>query len=96
MIKELEAVALAVPTWNWGLQGLGVITGYIGAEMNARMRIEGFFLRLVSNVALGVLHALTGLWLLLVLDILFFRVNIRPRIPLPSGLTFSSAIRHAT
>jgi hypothetical protein len=67
---------LAVPAWNWGLQGLGVVTGYVGAELNARMRIEGFFLWLVSNVALGLLHAFTGQWLLLVLDVLFFRVNL--------------------
>jgi hypothetical protein len=59
-----------------GLQVIGVITGYVGAEMNARMRIEGFFLRVARNVALGVLHACTGLWLLLVLDGLFVRVNL--------------------
>lgn len=59
---------LTVPAWNRTLQGLGVVTGYAGAEFNARMRIEGFFLWLVSNIALGLLHALTGFWLLLVLD----------------------------
>lgn len=72
----MKEALLAVPAWNWGLQGLGVITGYAGAELNARMRIEGFFLWLVSNIALGILHASTGLWLLLVLDVLFFRVNL--------------------
>jgi nicotinamide riboside transporter PnuC len=59
-----------------GLQVIGVITGYVGAEMNASMRIEGFFLWLASNVALGVLHVFRGLWLLLVLDALFVRVNL--------------------
>lgn len=63
MFDALKEAALAVPAWNWSLQGLGMVTGYIGAEMNAQMRIEGFFLWLVSNVALGVLHACTGLWL---------------------------------
>lgn len=59
-----------------GLQVNGVITGYVGGEMNARMRVEGFFLWLARNVALGVPHAFTGLWLLLVLDVLFVRVNL--------------------
>lgn len=76
MLEGMKDALLAVPAWNWGLQGLGVVTGYAGAELNARMRIDRFFLWLVSNVALGLLHAFTGLWLLLVLDVLFFRVSL--------------------
>jgi hypothetical protein len=66
----------AVPAWNWTLQAVGLVTAYAGAELNARLRISGFYCWLVSNVALAVLHAAAGLWLLLVLDVLFFRVNI--------------------
>jgi nicotinamide riboside transporter PnuC len=65
-----------VPWWNWALQFAGLFTAYVGAELNARMRIGGFLLWLVSNITLAVLHAITGLWLLLVLDVLFFRVNV--------------------
>ena len=65
-----------VPLWNWALQAVGLTTAYIGAELNARQRIEGFYVWLASNVALGVLHAATGLRLLFVLDLLFMRVNI--------------------
>lgn len=64
-----------VPAWNWTLQFAGLVTSYVGAELNARMRISGFYVWLSSNVVLGVLHAATGLWLLLVLDLLYFRVN---------------------
>jgi len=65
-----------VPLWNWALQAVGLATAYVGAELNARQRIEGFHIWLASNLALGILHAATGLWLLLVLDLLFLRVNI--------------------
>ena len=65
-----------VPVWNWLLQGVGLCTAYAGAELNARQRPEGFALWIVSNAALSTLHALTGLWLLFVLDLLFFRVNV--------------------
>lgn len=65
-----------VPEWNWLLQGVGVCTAYIGAELNARQRPEGFALWIASNAVLSTLHALTGLWLLFVLDLLFFRVNV--------------------
>ena len=72
----MKEALLAVPAWNWGLQGIGVLAGYAGAELNASMRIEGFFLWLASNIALGLLHAFTGQWLLLVLEVLFFRVSL--------------------
>lgn len=76
MLEGLNEAMRAVPAWSWALQGVGVATGYAGAELNARMRVGGFVLWLVSNVTLGVLHAMSGQWLLLVLDALFFRVNL--------------------
>ena len=65
-----------VPAWNWLLQAAGLLTAYVGAELNARQRPEGFVVWIASNAALSALHALTGLWLLFVLDLLFFRVNV--------------------
>jgi len=70
----LEALA-AVPVWNWGLQLVGLVASYVGAELNARMRVSCFYLWTLSAVALGMLHAASGLWLLLLLDVLFLRVN---------------------
>ena len=66
----------AVPAWSWALQAVGLATAYVGAELNARQRIEGFHVWLASNVALAALHAASHLWLLLVLDLLFLRVNV--------------------
>lgn len=71
----LNAVA-AVPAWNWALQAAGLVTAYGGAELNARRKVEGFHLWIVSNVTLAVLHGAGHLWLLLVLDLLFLRVNV--------------------
>lgn len=65
-----------LPLWNWFLQAVGLCTAYAGAELNARRRREGFFVWMVSNVVLATLHFASGLWLLLILDIMFFRVNI--------------------
>jgi nicotinamide riboside transporter PnuC len=73
---SLSASFNAVPAWNWALQGVGLLTAYVGAELNTRMKISGFYVWLVSNVTLAALHAATSLWLLLVLDLLFFRVNL--------------------
>lgn len=76
MLENMIASILAVPAWNWALQAAGLVTAYVGAELNARMKISGFVVWLASNVTLALLHAATGLWLLLVLDVLFFRVNL--------------------
>jgi len=76
-LQEFTSSLQAVPAWSWVLQGIGLVTAYLGAELNARLRIEGFQLWIASNVVLGVLHAASGLWLLLVLDLLFLRVNVR-------------------
>ncbi len=65
-----------VPLWSWVLQGLGLVTAYVGAELNARKSRSGFHVWLVSNVTLAILHAGTGLWLLFVLDLMFFRINV--------------------
>jgi nicotinamide riboside transporter PnuC len=65
-----------LPAWNWALQGIGFVSSYVGAELNARMRISGFCVWLVSNVALALLNALTGQWLLVLLYVLFSRVAI--------------------
>jgi hypothetical protein len=43
--------------------------------MNARMDIRGFYVWRVANVVLFSLHALSGLWLLCILDIAYFRLN---------------------
>ncbi len=66
----------AVPLWNWGLQAVGLGTAYVGAELNARKMRAGFQVWLASNVVLATLHACSGLWLLFVLDLMFFRVNV--------------------
>ncbi len=65
----------STPSWIWLLQTAGFVTSYAGAELNARLRIEGFYLWLLSNLTLAVVHAYAGLWLLLVLDVFFLRVN---------------------
>lgn len=63
------------PLWNWALQAIGVLTAYIGAELNARGKIAGFPVWMVSNLVLAIIHIVSGLWLLFVLDLLFLRVN---------------------
>jgi hypothetical protein len=64
-----------LPAWNWALQLIGLVTSYCGAELNARMRISGFYVWLVSNATLALLNILTGQWLLVLLYILFCRVS---------------------
>lgn len=73
---NVEDAFYAVPIWNWVLQFVGLCMAYVGAELNARQRISGFYLWIASNFVLGVLHAASGLWLLLVLDLMFLRVNV--------------------
>lgn len=76
VFDSLRSAFEAVPAWSWALQAVGLVTAYVGAELNARRRIEGFHVWLASNVALAVLHAASHLWLLFVLDLLFLRVNL--------------------
>jgi nicotinamide riboside transporter PnuC len=73
---SLRSAFEAVPAWSWALQAVGLVTAYVGAELNARRRIDGFYVWLASNVALAILHGASHLWLLLVLDMLFLRVNL--------------------
>ena len=75
-LEETKQALLAVPAWSWVLQTVGLVTAYVGAELNARMRIEGFHIWIASNLALAVLHAASSLWLLLILDLLFLRINV--------------------
>jgi hypothetical protein len=66
-----------LPWWNWTLQALGLVSSYAGAELNSRMDIRGFYVWMFSNIVLFVLHAASGLWVLCVLDMAYFRVNVR-------------------
>jgi hypothetical protein len=72
---DLFSSAHDLPAWNWALQGIGLITSYIGAELNSRMRVSGFYIWMVANLSLAIVHAASGLWLLLALDMLYFRIN---------------------
>ncbi len=77
--RVLHAIVLAaagVPWWSWVLQAIGVAASYVGAELNARMRIEGFYVWLVANAVLLVVHVSSGLWELALLDVLYFRINL--------------------
>lgn len=65
-----------LPLWNWALQVAGLVLAYSGAELNARQSPRGFQLWIGSNLVLGAVHLVTGLWILLVLDLLFLRVNV--------------------
>lgn len=64
-----------LPWWNWALQAVGLVASYVGAELNARLRVEGFHVWLVANVALFVVHVSSGLWALALLDVLYLRIN---------------------
>lgn len=80
-LQELAPVITAqfrdVPMWNWALQAVALVASAVGAEMNARLNIRGFYVWLFSNVVLAVLHAATGLWVLVLLDVYYFQVNVR-------------------
>lgn len=76
MLDLLVSEIQGVPVWNWALQGVAVSTAYYGAKLNARIRISGFYLWIVSNVALVALNAIMGLWLMALLYLLFLRLNV--------------------
>lgn len=76
MMEFLTADIHGTPVWNWALQLLAFGTAYRGAQLNSKMKISGFYVWMVSNVALGILNAYAGLWLLFVLAVLFFRINV--------------------
>jgi hypothetical protein len=76
VLQLLTTQLHGLPVWNWALQAVGLTLAYSGAELNARKSIAGFRIWIASNIVLGIVHAVTGLWLLLVLDFLFLRVNV--------------------
>ncbi len=76
-LASLHAIWARLPWWNWSLQLLGLVSSYIGAELNARRQVQGFYVWLLANVALFVVHVASGLWALAVLDLAYFRINIR-------------------
>jgi hypothetical protein len=90
-VESLKLTLDGLPLWNWILQAAGLITSYIGAELNSRAKRSGFAVWISSNVILGTIHAASGLWLLLVLDVLYVRINVaglrRWRTTAPSSAT---------
>lgn len=77
MVVAVRASAGSLPWWSWSLQLLGVAGSYTGAVLNARQDIRGFQAWIVSNLLLLVVHLTSGLWLLAVLDVLYFRINVK-------------------
>jgi len=73
VLKNFEGV----PAWSWALQVVAVITQFLGAELNARLKISGFYILMIANLTLFVIHITAGLWLILILDVLYFRINIK-------------------
>jgi len=65
-----------LPWWNWALQFAGAVCAFGGAVLNARLKIQGFYLWITANVLLCIVHAAAGLWLLCVLDIVYVRINL--------------------
>lgn len=66
-----------LPWWNWVLQIVGISMSYFGAILNTRMDIRGFYVWLFSNTILLILHAVAGLWLLCLLDIAYYQINLK-------------------
>lgn len=66
-----------LPGWDWALQCVGIVSSYVGAELNAKLNVRGFHLWLLANVALCIVHAWSGLWILCILDLAYCRVNLR-------------------
>lgn len=66
-----------LPWWNWLLQGVGVVLAYVGAELNSRLDIRGFKVWIAANIALFILHVISGLAILAALDVIYIRLNVR-------------------
>ena len=66
-----------LPWWNWVIQAIGMALSYIGAELNSRLDARGFRAWIAANMALFVLHLISGLVLLGILDLLYIRLNVR-------------------
>ena len=76
MLSHLFGHLPQLPWWNWTLQIVGLVASYLGAELNARKRVTGFYVWLVANVVLFCVHCASGIWILAVLDVLYFRINL--------------------
>ena len=76
-MASLHTVWARLPWWNWALQIVGLVSSYVGAELNARMRVQGFHVWLLANVVLFVVHVSSGLWALALLDMAYFRINVK-------------------
>ena len=66
-----------LPWWNWVLQASGMALAYLGAELNSRLDAKGFRVWIAANIVLFVLHLISGLLLLGILDLLYIRLNVR-------------------
>ena len=66
-----------LPWWNYVLQASGMALAYLGAELNSRLDARGFRAWIAANIALLVLHFISGLVLLGILDLLYIRLNVR-------------------
>lgn len=66
-----------LPWWNWLLQAIGITLAYLGAELNSRLDVRGFFLWMAANLVLFMVHVTSGLVLLSILDLIYIRLNIR-------------------
>ena len=66
-----------LPWWNYLLQASGMALAYLGAELNSRLDSRGFRVWIAANIALFVLHLISGLVLLGILDLLYIRLNVR-------------------
>ena len=66
-----------LPWWIWLLQAIGMALAYLGAELNSRLDARGFRVWIAANIALFVLHIISGLMLLGILDLLYIRLNAR-------------------
>jgi hypothetical protein len=66
-----------LPWRNWLLQASGMTLAYLGAELNSRLNARGVHAWIAANIALFVLHLLSGLVLLGILDLLYIRLNVR-------------------
>jgi hypothetical protein len=66
-----------LPWWNYLLQASGMALAYLGAELNSRLDARGFRVWIAANMALFVLHLISGLVLLGILDLLYLRLNVR-------------------
>lgn len=68
---------LNLPLWVWIAQAAGVALSLWGATRNAQMDRRCFPIWIASNVVLISVHAYSGLWFLVVLDVCYGIINFR-------------------